>query len=111
MKGTVTRSLVVGLPGLCFVIAGAITGAYPILALGGILVGESVYELSRKRAATVGARDQKRQRRSFVLAGVIGASFAITGFAGKNYLLAAGGTVLLIGSLLQLYRTTPHGGR
>jgi hypothetical protein len=50
----------------------------------------------------------KQQRRSFVLAGVIGASFAIRGFLGHGYWLAAAGTVILIGALLQLYRTMPY---
>ena len=47
--------------------------------------------------------DQKRQRRSFALAGVIGASFAIRGFVSHGYSLAAAGTVILTGALLRLY--------
>jgi hypothetical protein len=103
MKGMLTRFLVLGVPGLCFVIAGALNDEYPAAALGGIFVIDAVYGLSRKRRVNVGNIDQKRQRRSFALAGVIGASFAIRGFVGHGYLLAAAGTVILIGSLLRLY--------
>ena len=110
MRGRLTHFLVVGVPGLCFVIVGALNDEYTAVVLGGVFVIGSVYELSRKRVS-VGNSDQKRQRRSFVLAGVIGASFAITGFVSHSYLLAAAGTVILIGSLLQLYRATPHDTR
>jgi uncharacterized membrane protein YfcA len=88
MKGRLTHFLVVGVPGLCFVIVGALNDEFPAIALGGILVIGSIYGLARKRVA-VGNGDQKRERRSFVLAGVIGASFVITGFASHSYLLAA----------------------
>jgi hypothetical protein len=103
MNGTLIRLLVVGVPGLCFVIAGVLNADYPAAALGGFLVIDLVYGLSRKRGDMVGNIDVKRQRRAFALAGVIGASFAITGFAGHGYLVAAAGTVIFIGSLLRLY--------
>jgi hypothetical protein len=107
MKGMLTRFLVVGVPGLCFLIAGLLTDNYPAAALGGTLVIGSLYGLSRKRVAVVGNSDQTRQRRSFRLAGIIGASYAIAGFVGGRYWMAAAGTVILIGSLLRLYRPTP----
>lgn len=110
MKRMLTRLLVVGVPGLCFVIVGALNGEYAAVALGGILVIGLVYELSRKRVA-VGNSDEKRQRRSFALSGVIGASFAVRGFVGHSYGLGAVGTFILIGALLQLYRATPHDAR
>jgi hypothetical protein len=105
MKGVLTRFLVVGVPGFCFVIAGVLNAEYPAAILGGILITDAVYGLSRKRV--VGNSDQKRERRSFILAGIIGASLAITGFVSHGYWLGTGGTVIFIGSLLQLYRTTP----
>jgi hypothetical protein len=111
MKGMITRFLVLGVPGLCFVIAGALNNEYPLIALGGILVIDSAYGLSRKRGVMAGNFDQRRQRRSFALAGVIGASFAIRGFVSHGYLLAAAGTVIFVGSLLRLHRTTPSDGR
>jgi hypothetical protein len=49
---------------------------------------------------------QQRQRLSFTLAGITGASFAITGFVSHGYWLATAGTVILSGALLRLYRTT-----
>ncbi|MGE5700874.1 MAG: hypothetical protein ACM3VU_00510 [Arthrospira platensis] len=109
MKNILTY-LLVGVPGLCFLIGGALNGEYAGAALGGILVIESLYGLSRKRAVMVGNGNQMRQRRSFVLAGIIGASFAITGIASHRYLLATAGTVLLIGSLVQLHRMTFDNG-
>jgi len=96
--------LVVGVPGLCFLIAGGLSAEYPAAAVGGALFIGSVYELSRKRVPTVWARDQQRQRLSFVLAGVIGMSLAVTGFFGHGYWQAAAGTVLLIGALLRLQK-------
>jgi hypothetical protein len=111
MKSILARFLVLGVPGLCFIIAGALNDEYPVIALGGILVIDSVYGLSRKRGVMVGNIDQRRQRRSFALAGVIGASFAIRGFVSHGYLLAAAGSVILIGSLVQLHRTTLNNGR
>jgi hypothetical protein len=65
------RFLTVGVPDLCFVIAGALNDEHPLIALGGILVIDSVYGLSRKHGVMVGNIDQKRQHRSFALAGVI----------------------------------------
>jgi hypothetical protein len=103
MKDVRTHFLVVGVPGLCFVIAGVLSDEYPAAALGVILVMGAVYGLSRGRVAMVGSSDEKRQRRSFLLAGIIGASFAITGFASHRYLLAVAGSVILIGALLRLY--------
>jgi hypothetical protein len=72
MKGMLTRFLVVGVPGLCFLVAGLLDDDYSPAALGGILVIGWVYGLSRKRVAMVGSSDQMRQRCSFVLAGIIG---------------------------------------
>jgi hypothetical protein len=103
MKRMLTHFLVVGVPGLCFVIAGVLTDEYPAAALGAVLLIGSVYGLVQKRVVSVGDSEQKRQRRSFVLAGIIGASFATTGVAGHRYVLAAAGTVILIGALLRLY--------
>jgi hypothetical protein len=103
MKRMLTHFLAVGVPGLCFVIAGVLNEEYPAAALGGVLVIGAVYGLSQGRVALVGDSDEKRQRRSFVLAGIIGASFATTGFASHRYLLAAAGTVIVIGALLRLY--------
>ncbi len=103
MKRMLMHFLVVGVPGLCFLIAGVLNDEYPAAALGGILVIGSIYGLSQDRVVMVGNSDQKRQRRSFVLAGIIGASFATTGFASHRYLLAAAGTVILIGAFLRLY--------
>lgn len=110
MKVKLTRFLIVGVPGLCFVIVGALNNEYAAVVLGGILIIGSFYELSGKRVA-LGNSEQKRQRRSFALAGVIGVSFAITGFVSHSYVLAAAGAVILIGALLQLYRTTAHDAR
>lgn len=101
------RFLLVGVPGLCFVILGALDAEYPAGGLGGILVIGSVYEFSRKRVA-VRMSDQAEQRRSVVLAGIIGVSFAIAGFVSHGYLLGAAGIVLLTGALLRLYRPTPE---
>jgi hypothetical protein len=105
MKGTLMYPLVVGVPGLCFLIAGAVNHEYPVAVLGGVMVIIFVYGLSRKRPAMVPTNDQKQQRLSFVLAGIIGVSLAINGFASSRYWLAAVGTALVTGSFLQLYRT------
>jgi uncharacterized membrane protein YfcA len=107
MKDRLREALLVGVPGLCFVIGGALNDEYSVVALGGILVIASVYGFTRRRVVKVASTDEKRQRRSFVLAGVIGASFAVTGFVSHSYVLAAAGAVILIGSLLQLHRTAP----
>ncbi len=98
--------LVVGVPGLCFLVAGVVNHEYQVAVLGGVLVIVSAYQLSRKRVAVVPTSDQKRQRLSFVIAGIIGASLAINGFASPRYWLAAVGIAMLTGSILQLYRTT-----
>jgi hypothetical protein len=103
MSGTIARFVVVGVPGLCFVIAGVLNHEYPAAALGVVLVIDSVHGHSGKHMTMVGSSDQRRQRRSFVLAGIIGASFAIAGFASHSYLLAAAAMVIFIGSLLRLY--------
>jgi hypothetical protein len=99
MKSMLAYFLVVGVPGLFFVIAGVLNDEYPVVALGGVLVIGSAYGLSRKHVAMLGSA----QRRSFVLAGIIGASFAIAGFIEHSYLLATAGTVVSIGALLRLY--------
>jgi hypothetical protein len=111
MKGTLIRFLVVGVPGLCFLIAGAVNHEYPVGVLGGVLIIVSIYGLSQKRVAMRPTSDQKRQRLSFGVAGIISASLAVNGFASPRYWLAAVGIVILIGSLLQLYRTTLSDGR
>lgn len=111
MKGVLARFLVLGVPGLCVVIVGALSDAYPVIAVGGIILIDAVYGLSRNRGVKVDDTDQKRQRRSFILASVIGTSFAITGFVGHSYWLGVVGTVILIGSLLQLYHTMPGDAR
>jgi hypothetical protein len=110
MKGRV-HFLVVGVPGVCFVIAGALNAEYLAVALGGILVLGSVYGLSRGKVPMLGNNDQKRQRLSFLLAGIIGVSFAITGFVGHRYWLAAAGLVLFIGALLRFYGTVHSDAR
>jgi hypothetical protein len=103
MKRVLVHLLVVGVPGLCFVIVGALNDEYPAIALGGFLVIEAVYVVGQGRVPTLGNGNQNQQRRSFVLAGIIGASFAIAGFVGHGYWLGAAGTVILIGALLRLY--------
>jgi hypothetical protein len=108
MKRTFTYFLVVGVPGLCFLIAGAVNHEYPVAVLGGALVIAAVYRLSRKQVTMAPASDHKRPRLSLVLAGIIGVSFAVSGFASHQYWLAAVGVFILIGSVLQLHRTTPN---
>lgn len=104
MKRLLAHFLVVGVPGLCFVIVGLLSDEYPAAALGGILIIGAVYGLTQKRVALmVGDSEQRRERRSFVVAGIIGASFATTGFVSHRYVLAAAGTVILIGAILRLY--------
>lgn len=100
-----------GVPGLCCLIGGAVYHEYPVAVLGSVMVIASVYGLSRKRVAMAPTNDQKRRRLSFVLAGIIGVSLAVNGFASPRYWLAAVGIALLIGSLLQLYRTRLGDGR
>jgi hypothetical protein len=101
MKRALLRILFVGVPGACFLIAGIVTKEYPAAGLGGALIIGCVYELGWKPATV--DRDRKQQRRSFALAGVIGASLAISGFGRHGYWLGAAGTVIFIGSLLRLY--------
>jgi len=101
------RLLFIGVPGICIVILGATSREWPAIALGCILVGDFVYGCFRGTAAKVGP-DPKRMRRSFIVAGVIGASFAITGFAEQRYVLAVAGSVLVIGALARLYRKVPQ---
>ncbi len=99
-----THFLVVGVPGVCFVIAGTLNHEYPVIAFGGILVIGFVYGLSRKRMPVLANSVQKQQRYSFALAGVIGASLAITGFVGHGYWLGAAGVTIFIGALLRMFR-------
>lgn len=103
MKRTLANPLIVCVPGLGFVIGGALDDEYTVVALGGILVVGSIYELIRKRVTVVGSSDRRRQRRSLILAGIIGASFAVSGVVGDRYLLAAAGIVILVGALLRVY--------
>jgi hypothetical protein len=103
MKRTLLRILFVGVPGTCFLTAGIVTKEYPAAGLGCALVIGCVYELGRKSPVN---RDRKQRRRSFALAGVIGASFAISGFGSHEYWLGAAGTVIFIGALLRLYGRT-----
>lgn len=103
MKRRLAHFLVVGVPGLCFVIAGVLNGEYPVVALGGVLVITAIYGLNRQGVDMLGGDEQKRQHRSFVFAGIIGVSFAIAGFIGHSYWMATAGTVILIGSILRLY--------
>jgi hypothetical protein len=106
MKRTLIPFLIVGVPGMCFLIAGMVSHEYPIAVLGGVMIIVFVYGLSRQQITMVPASDHKRSRLSFGLAGIIGMSLAINGFVGHQYWLVAAGVVILIGSLLQLYRTT-----
>lgn len=103
MKLVLVRFLVVAVPGLCFVIAGTLSDQYPVVALGGFFVIDAIYGLSRKRTVILGKSDQKRQRLSFVLAGIIGASSTVSAILEHTYWLAAVGIVILIGALLRLY--------
>ena|SRR5580692_6372702 len=109
MKRVLLRILFVGGPGLCFLIAGIVTKEYPAAGLGGALIVGCAYELGHK-PVTAG-RDRKQQRRSFALAGVIGASLAISGFGSHGYWLGAAGTVIFMGALLRLYGMTPSEAR
>lgn len=109
MKRRLMPLLIVGVPGMCFLIAGIVSHEYPIAVLGGVMITVFVYGLSRQQI-TMPASDHKRSRLSFGLAGIIGMSLAINGFVGHQYWLVAAGVVILIGSLLQLYRTTPSDG-
>ena len=111
MRPKLIYFLAVGVPGLCFLVAGFVNREYTVAALGGILVIVFVYGLSQKSMAVDLASDQKRQRLSLVLAGIIGASLAVSGFASPRYWLAAVGIVILIGSLFRLYRATLSNGR
>ena len=99
MKSTLTYLLVLGVTGLCFVIAGTLDHEYSVVAFGGALLIGSFYVLIRKHFDDI---YQKQERWSLVCAGIISASFAITGFAGHRYLLAGAGIVMLIAALLRL---------
>jgi hypothetical protein len=103
MKRTLAYLLVVGVPGLCFVIGGALSAEYQVAAFGGVLVIGTVYALSRKRVPMVYDNHQKQRRRSFAMAGIFGASIAAVEFTGHRYLMATVGIALLIGALLRLY--------
>lgn len=108
MRRSLISFLVVGLPGLCLLVGGAVSHEYPVAALGGALVIVAVYMLSRQMQRRASANDYKRERLSFVLAGIIGASLAVSGFLSDGSWVGAAGVIILIGSLLQLYRTTPR---
>jgi len=111
MKRTLVHFLVVGVPGLCFLIIGAVNHERLIAFLGGALVIVFVYGVSRKGIRTAPTGDPRTSRLSFIVAGIIGVSLAVKGFAGPSYWVAAVGLVLVIGSLLQLYRTMVDGRR
>ncbi len=111
MRGTRVYLLVVGIPGLCLLIAGAVSHEYLVVVLGGVLVIVAADRLNRKQTRRASASDYKKQRLSFGLAGVIGASLAITGFVSDGNWVGMAGVVILIGSLLQLYRTRLSSGR
>jgi len=108
MRRTLISFLVVGVPGLCLLIGGAVSHEYPVAALGGVLVGASVYQLGRRQVPRVSEGDLKKRRLSFSLAGITGGSLAIVGFASHRYWLAGVDVAILVGALLQLYRTTPN---
>ena len=108
---TLISVLAVGVPGLCLLIGGAVDHEYLPALLGGVMVILVIYGLGQRRTAFANVNDQKKQRRSFVLGGIIGLSFAISGFVSHSYWLAAAGTFISIGALLQLYRTGFSGGR
>lgn len=101
MKRALLRILFVGVPGVCFLIAGLVTKEYPAAGFGGALIVGCVYELAHKSAIV--DHDRKQQRRSSALVGVIGASLAISGFLSHGYWLGAAGTAIFIGALLRLY--------
>ena len=103
MKRTLARFLSGAVPGACFLVAGILDNEYAISVLGGVLLIGSIYGLARGHMTNVGASDEKRQRRSLVFAGVIGVSLAVVGFINYRYVLASGGTVISIGSLMRLY--------
>lgn len=111
MKDTHVYFLIVGVPGLFFLIAGAVSHEYLVAALGGVLVIVSADRFNRKQAPRTPLGNYKKHRLSFGLASVIGASLAITGFVSDGIWIGMAGVVILIGSLLQLYRTILSNGR
>ncbi len=109
-RRTLISLLAVGVPGLCLLIGGTVDHEYPAAFLGGAMVILLIYRLNRKAVAVAHVGDQNGQRRSFVLGGIIGLSLAVSGFVSHGYWMAAAGTVISIGALLQLYRTPFSGG-
>lgn len=111
MRRNLISLLAVGVPGVCLLIGGAMSHEYLLVALGGVLVIASADRLNRKQAPSIPARDYKKQRLSFGLAGIIGASLAVIGFVSDGNWIGVAGVVILIGSLLQLYRVRLSNGR
>lgn len=111
MEWNLISLLVVGVPGLCLLIGGAVGREYLVAVLGGALVIVSVYRFGRRHMSPMPGRDLKKQRLSFSLAGITGGSLAIVGFASHRYWLAGIDVAILVGALLQLYRTRLSSGR
>jgi hypothetical protein len=109
MRSRLVYFLLVGVLGLSFLVAGFVNREYAVAVMGGVLILALAYGLSQKQVMMGPANDQKQQRLSFGLAGIIGASLAVNGFASPRYWLAAAGVVILIGSFLQFYRATNDG--
>jgi hypothetical protein len=97
--------LAIGVPGLCFLVVGTLNREYPTAILGGVLIMIAAYRMGIKQMPRTPPDDYKRQRLSFGLGGIIGASLAINGFVSDGNWVGVAGVVILIGSLLQLYRT------
>jgi hypothetical protein len=72
----VIYGLVLGTLGVAFAAVGGVCDEIPFLVLGSILILEGIYALCRKHATMTADRERQQERRSFVFAGVIGASFA-----------------------------------
>jgi hypothetical protein len=96
------KSLIVGVPGSLFLIAGIVNRDYVVAVLGGVMVIVFGYAFIRRRMV-FGPGDHAHERLSLVLAGVIGVSLTVNGFASSRFWLAAAGVVLVIGALVRLY--------
>ena len=104
MNRVFVRLLVVAAPGVGFVVAGAVTREYPVMAAGIAMVGGLVYSVIRQHSAGVPVREHDRPWISFSLASMIGSGIIIDGFDRHRYWLVGVGGILVVGSLTQISR-------
>jgi hypothetical protein len=104
MNRTLSRILLIGVPGVGFVVAGAAIHEYGVLVAGGAMVGLLAYTVIREGLGAPPARENRQSWVSFSLASMIGVGIMIDGVTGGQYWLVVIGGALVIGSLLQLCR-------